>query len=543
MLELGQPLHAFDYERLRERRIVVRRAQAGEQVVTLDGVKRVLSPEMLVIADASSPVAIAGVMGGAGSEVGPETKTILLESACFNPVSVRRASKALDLTTEASYRFERGIDLEAVIIALDRVTGFIAKLSGGLIVRGALDTGFRQAELRTIQFRLSRAEAILGTKLEKKEVIGILCRLGLGVRSRGRDLLEVSPVSFRRDLEREIDLIEEVARVRGFGMIPLAFPGGKLKPSSPLPSFKAERRAKRIISALGFYEVVNFSFIGREVFEALRLPEQDPLRRAVKLLNPLSEGETCLRTLLLPSLLRSLAFNESHGAKRALLFEVGRTYYPTADGSLPEERLKLAAVAAGLREEFYWKGGKEEVDFYDMKGTLEALAQSFGILLSFQAGEPVPYLNPARQSQVFAGGVFLGAVGQLHRVTAEQFSLSSLPYCFEIDLGTLARLERPERRFVPLPKFPAVVRDVALLVPEETQAQEIQRTITKTCGELVEAVRVFDVYRGARIPPGLKSLAFSISYRSSHRTLTDDEVNALHWQVLERLREQGWIPR
>lgn len=540
MLERGQPLHAFDYEQLRGRRIVVRRARVGERIVTLDGVERILSEGMLVIADQEAPVAIAGVMGGGESEVKGVTQAVLLESAYFDPLSVRRTAKALGLSTEASFRFERGVDPGGIVKALDRVTQLIAVLSGGKVAQGAILSGAKdllKAAPRRISLRVSRLNALLGVDIPREEAASILRRLGLKLQSRGQDVVLASVPSFRGDLEREIDLIEEVARIWGFERIPIALPKGRLKPSPLLPTLRAERKAKRIMVSEGYWEAVTFSFTRGEAFDTLRLGQDDPLRKAVKLLNPISEEGSYLRTSLLPGLLRSLALNESRGVRRAKLFEIGRTFHPKGEGVLPEERLRLAALAYGLREEPSWKGGKEGVDFYDLKGTLEALAQGFGVSFTFEAGA-VPYLHPSRQATVHGDGMFLGVIGQIHRETAEGFGLTALPYGFEIDLDALIRLERAGRRFIPLPRFPAAQRDVAVLVREEEEAGRIQRLISSWGEELVEKVVVFDVYRGEGIPEGYKSLAFSISYRSPQRTLTDEEVNAVHGQILRRLQEE-----
>ncbi len=540
MLELGQPLHAFDFEKLGGRKIVVRTAREGERIVTLDGVERTLAPGMLTIADATVPVAVAGVMGGLESEVTDFTRHLLLESAFFDPVSIRRTSKALGLSTEASYRFERWVDPEGCIRALDRVAALIADLAGGEVARGVVDQDLRAMPPRTIPLRLKRVEGILGTPVEPREVRRILRALGLRVRGRGRTL-EVLVPTFRRDLEREIDLIEEISRIWGFDRIPVSIPAIRPKPAAASSSLKVERKAKRLMAAAGFYEAVNFSFTGEEVFDTLKLVPEDPLRQAVRIRNPLSGEGAVLRTSLLPGLLRNVALDESRrmrATRMTRLFEVGRTFHPEGERTLPKEGLHLAAVAVGFREEPSWKGSKEQVDFYDLKGVLEAIAREFGITLMFQKGEPVPYFHPTRQAFVSFEGIPLGVIGQVRREVAQGFGLESLPFAFEIDLGLLASLGKEERTFTPLPKFPAVVRDVALLVPEEAEALAIQRFIEEAGGELVEEVKIFDVYRGEGIPEGKKSLAFSIAFRAVDRTLTDEEVNTLHSQVLNRLREE-----
>jgi len=541
MLELGQPLHAFDFEKLGGRRIVVRTAEEGERIVTLDGVERTLAQGMLTIADATVPVAVAGVMGGLESEVTDFTRHLLLESAFFDPVSIRRTSKALGLSTEASYRFERWVDPEGCVRALDRVAALIADLAGGEVARGVVDRDLRARPPRTISLRLKRVEGILGTPVEPREVKGILRALGLKVRGRG-GTLEVLVPTFRRDLEREIDLIEEVSRIWGFDRIPVSIPAIRPKPGAASSSLlKVERKAKRLMAAAGFYEAVNFSFTGEEVFDTLKLAPGDPLYQAVRIRNPLSGEGAVLRTSLLPGLLRNVALNESRrmrAARMIRLFEVGRTFHPEGERTLPKESLHLAAVAVGFREEPSWKGSREEVDFYDLKGVLEAIAREFGIMLTFQKEGSVPYFHPTRQAFVSFEGVSLGVIGQVRREVAQGFNLESLPFAFEIDLGLLASLGKEGRTFTPLPKFPAVVRDVALLVPEEAEALAIQRFIEEAGGELVEEVRIFDVYRGEGIPEGKKSLAFSIAFRAVDRTLTDEEVNTLHSQVLNRLQEE-----
>jgi len=537
MMERGQPLHAFDFDRLQGKRIIVRRAREGEVLMTLDGVNRVLSGQMLVIGDAEEAVAIAGVMGGSTSEVGPDTRNVLLESAWFDPISIRRTSKALGLQSEASYRFERKVDPEGTVLAIDRAAQLILEVAGGEAAAGVFDAHPRRYLTAVVPLRPQRVNRILGTNLRREQMVRIMERLSFCILSRDRRALQVAIPSFRGDVSREIDLIEEIARIHGFERIPRSFPLGEIRPQEESAALSVEGLIRRLLSASGFFEVVNFSFTRPEVFDRLRLPADDPLRRAVRLRNPLSEEACLLRTHLLPSLLENLRWNENRSLRNIKIFEIARTFHPSDLQPLPKERREVAAVAIGPRFDLHWDGQKGEVDFFFLKGIGESLGRMLG--LHMELG-PIssPFLHPGKAACIEASGRELGWIGQIHPEVAESFDLAAPPFGFGLmDLDLVSSLFRPQRQYGGLPRFPAVVRDVALLVPADLPYSRPNELIRREGGDLVDEVKLFDVYQGGKIPAGYKSLGFSIYYRAEDRTLTDEEVNQIHSALLEILRK------
>lgn len=543
LLEMGQPLHAFDYARLGKGRIVVRKAKRGEQIVTLDGVERRLDKGMLVIADAVRPVAIAGVMGGAATEVTGTTRDLLLESALFQPLSVRRTAKTLGLATESSYRFERGVDPEGIVRALDRVAGLIAEVAGGRVARGRFDLRIKRPRPAPVLLRAGRIRQILGTSIPQAEITKILRRVQCGVRRRKATGLAVSPPSHRLDLGREIDLVEEVARLRGFDQIPSTLPRGQVRSAGVSPFLGIEARMRRMLSAWGFQEAVNFSFTHEEAFDKLRLSETDLRRRVVRIRNPLG-GEAVLRSFLLPSLLENLVLNESRGIREVRLFEIARIFRDQPGAVQPVEGRAAGIAVAGERLPVWWGAEWGGVNFYDLKGILEAIGRLFGISVDLRAEKRIPFLHPGRQAEILLERQVLGWIGEVHPEVVRSFGLSSGAVGMEIDLDLLDRHRGSAPTFHRLPRYPAVLRDVAVLVPESIPAGEVEAIVRRTGRALVEAARLFDVYRGDPVPEGKKSLAFSIQYRSPDRTLTDGEVATIHGEILQALeKELGAILR
>jgi phenylalanyl-tRNA synthetase beta chain len=538
MLEVGQPLHAFDLGLLKERRIVVRRARVGEHLITLDGVSRPLQPDMLVIADAADPVAVAGVMGGAATEVRPATTDLLLESAIFDPLGVRRTARALGLSSEASYRFERGVDPEGPAAAADRVSRLIQETAGGKVAPGLLDVRPVRSAPRRLTLRLTRAAAVLGAPVEAAAASGILRGLGFAVRRGRGKALSLTVPSWRSDVTREIDCIEEIARVQGFEKIPATLPGGRAVVPRYLPTQQLEGLVRRLLVTSGYQETVNLSFTREEAFDTFALPPGHPLREAVRIRNPLGGGETLLRTFLLPALLQDLLTNERRGIRSAWLFEIANVYRPVPGERLPREVGWLAAAAMGARGPLHWSGGAGRADFFDAKGTLEALGRVLGIPLQFRGGGEAPYLHPGRQAAVVAAGEAIGVVGEVHPEVRARLGLAGEPVAFEVDLDRLLAHAAPVAQVRPLPRFPAVIRDVAVLVAADLPAGRVREVIEVAGGDWVEAVTLFDLYEGVGIPAGHRSLAFSVAYRAADRTLTDAEVNAAHAAVLARLQAE-----
>ncbi len=543
LLEMGQPLHAFDHARLEGGRIVVRRAVKGERIVTLDGVERLLEPGMLVIADAVRPVAMAGVMGGLATEVTGTTKNLLLESALFQPVSVRRTAKALTLSSESSYRFERGVDPEGVDRALDRVAALIVGLAGGQVARGLIDVQAARRRRTSLRLRVERVRQVLGGAVALPEVGRVLRRIQCRVKPQGSKVLAVAPPSHRLDLTREIDLVEEVARLRGFDQIPTSRPASEVRPAGASSFWGIERQMRRLLTAWGFQETVNFSFTREELLDKLRLPADDPRRHLLRIRNPLG-GEAVLRSILLPSLLENLVLNESRGSRDAKLFEIARVFRPQPGAAAPVEVRTVAVVAAGDRLPAWWGTKGEKVDFYDLKGVVETLDKIVGVSLTLRASADIPYLHPGQQAEVMLEKDVVGSVGVLHPEVMRNFDLKTAAVAMEIDLDRLDRHRKPQARYCPLPRYPAVFRDMAVVVPERMRAREVEGAIRRAGGALVEAVRPFDVYRGEPVPEGKKSLGFSIQYRATDRTLTDEEVAAVHGKILEAVeRDLGGVLR
>jgi len=536
MLEYGQPLHAFDFDLLEGGEIVVKRAAEGKRFVTLDEVERVLRDDTLMICDAVRPVAIGGIMGGLNSEIHEDTSRVLLESAYFSPQGIRRTATALGLQTESSYRFERGIDPEGVLTASLRATALIAQLAGGEAATGVIDCYPTPLPRAEIKLRLPKVNTLLGMSLEYKEVRGILKRLHMEVRENKGAEWVVSPPPYRGDVTREVDLIEEIGRLKGYDLIPVQAPKMWVMP------FREEReealmtRAKDVLVGLGFYEVITYSFISPHALEALRLPPDDFRRHPLPILNPLAEAQSVMRTTLLPGLLETARYNLSHKTGDLKIFESREVYCPQKGERLPREKRSLSGLATGAVFEEGWNIPPQEVDFFYAKGCIERLlAELRTAAPAFTAAQAAPYLHPGTGAVIRLDDKEVGVVGELHPEVAEAFELPSGVFIFELDLPTLAERSREEITFVPLPRFPSVARDVAVTVDEGTSAGELMEIVRKVDNEYIEAVEVFDCYTGDPIPLGRKGLAFRVRYRSPDRTLTDEEVNEFHRAVLERL--------
>lgn len=533
LMEYGQPLHAFDYHKLGENRIVVRRAVEGEQITTLDEEERELTSDMLVIADATKPVALAGVMGGYDSEITETTCDVLLESANFQPASIRATAKKLGMHTEASYRFERGADPEAVIPALNRATQLIVELTGGTVCEGVIDVYPGKREPVNIQLRPDRVNFILGTTLETDEIEKILSRLGFGVEvSQSKDSYKVTVPSFRGDITREIDLIEEVARVYGYDNIPTTLPKGDI----PVPvsdiSVEVRKRIKQFLLGSGLMEAVNYSFRHPNCFDKIRLAEDNPLRDALKLRNPLSPEMSILRTTLLPSLLDNAQHNHNHQINNIALFEMSTVFLGD------EEPGRVAGILAGEIGGGVYGNPSKSPDFFDIKGIVEMLLEVCCMTnYTFKKTED-PTFHPGRNVEVLLEHKRVGILGEVHPEVLGNYELPYKAYLFELDLEALANVADFSKRFEPIPIYPSVQRDLAIVVDKEMQSDMPIDIIYSTGGDLVDSVRLFDVYVGDQVSDGKKSLAYTITYHSATETLTDKAVNDLHDKVVKRLGQE-----
>ena len=537
LMELGQPLHAFDYARLQEHRIVVRRAGEGERFTTLDGESRCMSDETLMICDGKRAVALAGIMGGLNSEIFAGTTDVLVESAYFDPVTIRRASKKLGLSTEASYRFERGIDIEGTTTALRRSLHLLHRLAGGTIARGCIDVYPRPYAPRVLDLRVGRTNRILGTDLGAATVCGHLKALEMEVIEEGDDVLRVTPPSFRVDITREIDLVEEVARVDGYENIPVTFPNIRPSDEGAPGELGLRDHARTAMVGLGFSEAINYSFTSPDTADFLGAGTGSPLRSFVTILNPLTVEQSVMRTSLLPGLLASAHTNMVYGEKTLKLFEWGKVFFRREGDDLPAEKLSLAGLMTGPYREQTWYGDERAVDFYDAKGTVEALLEGLGVdRVSFRTASGIPGYDDEVAAGVYGNGDLLGYVGRVIPGAIEAYELKqSAVFVFELSVEALSAHVREVRRFRPYPKYPAVYRDLSLIVGRAVECSSITGIIAREGGDVVESVGVFDVYEGDRMDPAEKSMAFRVCYRSERGTLDGTEVNRLHQSIIDTI--------
>jgi phenylalanyl-tRNA synthetase beta chain len=538
MLEWGQPLHAFDLETLEGRRLVVRPARDGEVLVTLDGVARRLDASVLVIADAARAVALAGIIGGAATEIGGGTTTVLLEAASFQAAAVRRAARALGLRTEASARFERGVDPEGTIRAARRCAALIAEWSGGTALRGAADVYPVRVRRPTITLRLARVPRLLGVDVPAAEVTAILTRLGLEVRLRGRTVRATPPVG-RRDLEREEDLIEEVARHWGYERIPETLPVEVIQQGRRSPRIEAEAAARDALVRAGLTEATTVSLITPRLLDRMTLASDDPWRRAVPIRNPLTADHTHLRSCLLPGVLDAVRINVSRRRDAVHLFEIGRVFRDSPSAPLLEQT-SLALAVRGPWFIGVWDdpGRSQEVTFHHLRGVLDILlAELRAGDLGVEAGGP-SWLQPGRAARLSLGGAALGVAGELHPEVAARFDLPGRTYVAELDLDVLLDRAVLQPRFAGIPRFPAVRRDIAVVAPEDLPHAAVAAALREAAGDLLESVELFDVYGGPPLAAGTRSLAYALSFRAGNRTLTGEEVDGLMAHIHAALPER-----
>ncbi len=530
--EMGQPLHPFDLARLDGGRIIVRRARPGEVLTTLDGIERRLAPEMLVIADASRPVAIAGIMGGEGTGVTGATRTVLLESAWFDPVSVRLTSRALGLRTDASHRFERGADPEGLLLALDRAARLIAETAGGTVSDPALDIHPRPQAPRATRFRPERACALLGLRIDAADMKETLTRLEFVVSGESRGEWQVRVPCFRRDVEREVDLIEEVARHRGYDDIPALRP---LLPdagdgwSGPERGLRTVRRA---LQSAGLSEAVNSSMVERDDCTLFDPAVESPLSIG----NPLQSQASFLRGTLLPGLLRNVSHNLNHGAPACHLFEIGTAFRPSPD--LPEERTLIAFVLAGRGLPVHWSLSRREVDLYDARGVVEVVADLLGLSPVTFSSDRIPFLAPGRALSVRKGERGLGLAGEIAPPILERYGLEHPVFGGEFALADLLRHSAGDRRYTPFPRFPAVRRDLALVVVKGTTFEAIGEVIRKASTVPITELQPFDRYQGPGVPEGCMSVAIQVVFQHPDRTPATEEVQRAQDTIVAALRRE-----
>ena len=535
MMELGHPLHAFDCDQLAEQRIVVRRAGEGEEFVSLDGQKRSLLSTDLVICDAKRPVALAGIMGGENSEISDSTTNILLESAWFLPSAIRKTSKRLGLHTESSHRFERGADIGGVIRALDRAAGLIAELAGGKVAQGVIDSYPGKTERPGIAFRPERANQTIGINLDDSQLRDILVRLECDITEQADGSWLVIAPTYRIDLEREIDLVEEIARVNGFDKIPATMPKAQIASDRPSPHQQLERFVRNGLVASGMNEIINFSFTAPDAADKLLLASDDPRRSVIRLANPLIEEQSVMRTSLLPGMLETLARNINLRSLDLKLFEMRRIYMGNGDG-MPHEPIFVVGAISGSREREGWCQARGAVDFYDAKGIIENLFEALRIEgVKWLADTPELFYHPGKSCSIMVGKKRVGSIGEIHPTVQENFGLDKPVYCFELDFEQLVDLSCQKYSVKAPSRFPDSSRDIAMLVSAEVPAESIVECVKSVKSPDVERVEIFDLYCGTGIPDGFKSIAIRIRYRSYERTLTEDEIALIHNRIIDNL--------
>ncbi len=533
MLEMGQPLHSFDFRFLEEGRIVVRKSRQDEEFISLDGKSRKLDADTLLICDGVKPVAIGGIMGGLNSEVKDDTQIVFLESAYFSPASIRRSARRLAMPTDAAFRFERGIDPEGVLGALNRAATLIASLSDGVICKNYIDEyPLKVPAAADISLRLSRINAIIGTSIKSEEVIKILQSIGMDVREPEIGRYLVTPPTYRVDIGREIDLIEEVARLYGYDRVPVTLPGVSVAEMVTIPRLDLEERIRCLLTGTGYTEVINYSFITPLSVDYLSLKENDERRRLVHIKNPLVEDQSVMRTTMVFGLLDTLRKNANNGSVNLKLFEMGRTFLSRGEGTLPEERNILAGLLSGTISDDLWNS-RRNVDFYDIKGCIANMFLDLKINnCQYRSENTETFLHPGKSCNIYLNDNKIGYAGELHPDVQDKMDLKVSSYVFEINLDIMATHNAGDITYKEISKYPAVTRDVAFVIGSGVETDHMLNIVLQQKEDLLENVVIFDIYAGKGLAEGTKSLGLRFSYRAPDKTLTDLEVNNAHEKIV-----------
>lgn len=539
MLEMGQPMHAYDYDLISGHHLHVRRALEGEVLTTLDDVKRTLTNEMIVIADDVKAVGVAGVMGGLATEVTEATSTVFLEAAAFNSASVRRTGRKLGLRSEASGRFERGVDVAAITAALDRAAALMAELCGGTVTEGIIDEypGFTLPTQITVE-----AEAIrrhIGAPIPTQTMVDILTRLEFAV-TEENDKLSVVVPSWRGDCTVMADLAEEVARVYGFDNIPVKMPESAMASGGQSYQQTIADRITAILAGCGMNEAMSFAFSHPQAFDKLNIEADSVLRNAIPIMNPITEEFPILRTTLLGNMLDMVSRNISRKNEDLKLFEIGSVFLPKALPltELPTEKTEICGVLYGKRNPTLWNQTKDMVDFYDAKGTVERILAGIGISAYTMAAGEHPSLHPGKTAVITAGDKVIGHVGEVHPKVLAAYSIPKAAYVFYLSLEVLAELSSLIPKYQSLPKYPAVTRDLAFVVSTDVTSEAMKKVILANGGQYLRSAEVFDVYMGSQLGEGKKSVAYSLFFQSAEKTLTDAELEEPYQKILAALSEK-----
>ena len=516
MMEIGQPLHTFDLDKLSGQKVIVRRAMAGEEIVAINGARRALFHDMLVIADSKRPVAIAGIIGGKDTEISESTKNILLECAQFEPRQVRRTSRALGITSDSSYRFERGTDFEGVDFASKRAVRLIKEIAGGEIAGGITDINSNKPVKKKITLRMERLNRILGLEMKRDIAVDILNRLQFKIINEVDNYIDVEVPGFRGDVYREIDLIEEIARIYGYNNIPTKT-SISVRGSVKSKYERVEDSIRQFLVCLGFYEVKTFSIVDKSPLQSINLWSDSG---GIDIANPLRQEESRLRTCLLPSLINIKIYNMHHGVEKVKIFEIAKVYL--ADDRLPREKTCLGIVA--------------DVDFYTLKGIIESLLLNLGIILNCElvtAGVIESKLfKDGKAAKIKLSSNILGYLGE-----AKEFGFKTSPYMAELDMDLLVEKSNFTKKYQTLSQYPPVFRDLAVIIKEDYIWADIENCVKNTKANYLEEINFFDIYRGKQIPAGMKSIAFNLCFQSQDRTLKSEEVDLAVQTILNSLQE------
>ncbi|CAN2039622.1 Phenylalanine--tRNA ligase beta subunit [Candidatus Magnetomoraceae bacterium gMMP-15] len=533
MMETCQPLHAFDFDFLEDHKIIVKTASQGEVFTTLDAQERKLEKDMLMICDGRKPVAVAGVMGGINSEIQPDTTRVLLESAYFNPVSIRRTAKRLGLSTEASHRFERGIDPDGCLNAVDRAAELILELAGGTLAKGIIDEYPNPIAKKSIPLSVIRTNQILGTSVDCETICNQLRSIEFKIEEIDKDNLNVSPPSYRVDVERPQDLMEEIARLTGYNNIPVVSPVAPIESLKPSKRFKTRLRIKTIMSGFGFSEAINYSFIGESSVDKLCLKSNDERRNFVFILNPLTEDQAVMRSSLIPGLLSTMHRNLKQQSNDLKLFETGKIFISTGKDSLPQEQEIIAGLWTGRRNNVSWYAKDKKCDFYDIKGVIEGFFKYFQLPVLFIKifDNSFPYYRSGYSAEIIVKDKQVGTLGEVNPDVLKNFDLKQASYIFELNFEELLPLIPEDKNFAPIPRFPSTSRDITLILDQNIEVQKVLNAVQKCNEKLVESTSLLDVYEGKPIDSDKKSVSFRITYRSWEDTLKDTEVNKLHDEI------------
>lgn len=523
MLEYGQPMHAFDYRYVGSGKIVVRRSEPGEALTTLDGNVRTLTPGMLVIADETKPIGLAGIMGGENSEIMDDTVDVVFESANFNGTSIRQTALALGMRTEASGKFEKNIDPLLTLPAVDRACELVELLGAGEVMDGVIDVLNDIPEPRTIELEPDRINALLGTDISEADMVEYLRRLEIPVEGH-----EIRVPSWRPDLVGMADIAEEVGRLFGYNNIPTTTFRGAATEGGYTEAMKLENRAGSLCRSLGYSEILTYSFVSPSIFDQIRLPEDSSLRNAMRIQNPLGEDASIMRTVALPSMLAILARNNAYHNDAVKLYELAKVYLPKPGQTLPDEPKHLVLGTYGEHE-----------DFFKMKGEIEAFLRGMNVPEArYTAEKHDPTFHPGRCARVSVGGVDLGCFGQIHPLVARSYGIDGEIFAAELNFTALLSLQLPEKTYTPLPKYPAVTRDIAVVCDEAVTVAALSDCIRTAGGKLLRSVELFDIYRGKGIASGSKSAAFRLTLRADDRTLTDADSDGVVSAVLAALEKE-----